>query len=192
VPRVASPAPFALLAATALLAAGCGNERTPVPDVSSPEAPQGRRTVDLPQDGITYGAPGNWRDVPRADPLVGGVRSRSATLAIWRYPRTQPLPDTTAELRRVRDLLVERVRTRDPSFALDGSELTRLGGERAIELTGTQTIAGRRVRVRSAHVFGEGAEVVLDGYAPPADFARVDETVFGPLLASFALRAPGT
>jgi hypothetical protein len=34
--------------------------------------------------------------------------------------------------------------------------------------------------------------VVLDGYAPPAHFARVDETVFGPLLASFALRAPGT
>jgi hypothetical protein len=193
-PRALTQAPPAVLAAAAAiaLAAGCGNERTPVPEVSAPEPPQGRRIVDLPQDGITYRAPGNWRDVARADPLVGGVQSRRGTLAIWRYPRTQPLPDTTVKLRRVRDLLVERVRARDPTFELARSRLTRRGGARAIELTGAQTVAGRRVQVHSAHVFGEGAEVVLDAYAPPADFARVDRTVFEPLLSSLELRAPGT
>lgn len=194
-PRALPQSPIALLAAAvavALPVAGCGNERTPVPEVAAPEPPRGQRAVDLPQDGIAYRAPGNWRDVPRADPLVGGVRSRSATLAIWRYPRTQPLPDTTPKLRRVRDLLIERVRARDPSFELARSRLTRRGGARAIELTGTQSVAGRRVQVRSAHVFGEGAEVVLDAYAPPGAFAEVDRTVFEPLLSSFELRTPGT
>jgi hypothetical protein len=191
-PRAVSQALAAPLAVAAALAAGCGAERTPVPAVSAPEAPRGERVVDLPQDGLRFRVPGNWSDVPRADPLVAGVRSRSATLAVWRYPRSEPLPDSSADLRRVRDLLVERVRARDPSFELDEARLTRRGGARAIELTGTQAIAGRRVQVRSAHVFGEGAEVVLDGYAPPADFAEVDEAVFAPLLASLELRPPGT
>ena len=61
---------------------------------------------------------------------------------------------------------------------------------RAIELTGTQTVAGFTYDVRSAHLFREGAEVVVDAYAPPADFPRVDRTVFEPALRSLKLSSP--
>lgn len=176
--------------AAALVLGACGAERTPVPDVATPLDPQGTRVARLPAAGVSFTAPANWAVVPRRDPLSGGIESRRATLAVWRYPRQEPLPRGAAELRRVRGLLVERVKTRDPSFRLGESRVTRRGGAPAIELTGAQTIAGRPVRVRSAHVFTRAAEVVLDAYAAPQHFDRVDAAVFEPALASLALGPP--
>lgn len=175
-----------------LLLTGCGNERTPVPDVGTPVDPVNRRPVVLEPAGVSFEAPGNWQDTEARGPLVGGIESGPAIIAVWRYPRAEPLPRTRAELDRVRELLVERVRARDPSFSLAGSRLTRRAGSPAIELTGRQTIDGRRVEVRSAHVFAGGAEIVVDAYAPPADFERLDPTVFRPVLASLRLRAPAS
>jgi hypothetical protein len=40
-------------------------------------------------------------------------------------------------------------------------------------------------------VYAHGAELVLDAYAPPAEFARVDRTVFRPLLRSLTVKPPG-
>ncbi len=183
----------ALAGVSALLLAGCGNERTPVPDVATPLDPVNRREVVLEAAGISFQAPGNWYDTdPPRGALVGGVESGPAVVAVWRYPRAEPLPKTRAQLARVRDLLVERVRERDPSFELASARLTRRAGARAIELTGEQTIEGRRVRIRSAHVFSRGAEIVIDAYAPPADFDRLDASVFRPALATLRLRAPAS
>ena len=180
-----------LVLLTALLLAACGNDRTPVPDVTTPAAPRGERAVELAQAGVSFTAPANWSAIEPSDPLAGGIESRHASLAVWRYPRTEPLPARAAELRRVEDLLVERVRTRDASFELERSRTTRVAGAPAIELTGTETIAGRRLQVRSSHVFFATAEIVLDAFAPPEDFARVDRTVFAPVLDSLALAVPG-
>jgi hypothetical protein len=44
--------------------------------------------------------------------------------------------------------------------------------------------------VRSTHLFDRGTEIVIDAYAPPGDFARVDRSVFQPLIRSVRLRAP--
>jgi hypothetical protein len=85
---------------------------------------------------------------------------------------------------------VARVEARDPSFSLDRSRVTRRGGAAAVELTGRQTIDGRPVRVRSSHVYFEGAEIVLDAYASPGDFPRVDAAVFEPALRSLTLSPP--
>ena len=63
---------------------------------------------------------------------------------------------------------------------------------RGIEVLATESVNGQARRVRSTHLFDRGAEIVIDAYAPPADFARVDATVFEPLLRSFQLRAPGS
>jgi hypothetical protein len=179
-----------LALAAALSLAACGNARTPVPDVTVPAAPRGERAVALEQAGVRFTAPANWAAIDPHDPLVGGIESSRASLAVWRYPRTEPLPADAAALRRVQGLLVERARARDGTFALTRARTVRLAGARAIELTGTETIGGRRLRVRSSHVFFATAEIVLDAFAPPADFPRVDRTVFRPALASLRLTAP--
>ena len=44
--------------------------------------------------------------------------------------------------------------------------------------------------MRSLHAYGHGDEVVLDAFAPPKDFARVDEQTFAPVARS--LRLPST
>ena len=44
--------------------------------------------------------------------------------------------------------------------------------------------------MRSLHAYGHGLEVVLDAFAPPRDFARVDEQTFGPMARSLRLIAP--
>ena len=121
---------------------------------------------------------------------MGGIRSKTATLAVWRYPRTEPLPKTQPELERVRDLLVERVKARDPKFQLQSTSLDDRAGAKAIEIVGRQTIAGLPFGVRSTHLFTNGSEVVLDAYAPPEDFPRVDKTVFVPVLDTVKVGAP--
>lgn len=181
------------LAAIGLLAAllaGCGETRTRPLDVEHADAPIGSRPVSLPGAGVTFTAPQNWRDVAAAPPLAGGIRSKTATVAVWRYPRTEPLPRRAAALRAARTRLVERVRQRNPTFAVASSQVRRRGGAPAVELTGRQTIGALPYEVRSSHLFKAGAEVVVDAYAPPGDFARVDRTVFKPLLASLKVAKP--
>ena len=175
----------ALLASAAL--AGCGNDRTAPPDVDTPQDPAGTRSVRLEEAGIRFRAPGNWPDLPLEEPRVGGVRSGRATVAIWRYARDEELPGTRAELERARELLLDRVRERDESYESERARIVRRGGAPGVELLGRQTIAGSPARSRSAHLFARGREYVIDAYAPPADFERLDEQVFLPLLRSLRI-----
>ena len=185
--------PLLLLAALlACVPAGCGNERTKPPETQAPDPPAGERTDRYPKAGITFRAPANWPQLQEQGLRVGGIQSKRATLAIWRYPRAEPLPDTDAELKEVERLLIERVKRRDPAFTLTKSTRLRRGGARAIELVGRQTAAGLPYGVRSSHVFFADHEIVFDGYAPPQFFERVDETVFVPLLESLKLRRPSS
>lgn len=170
--------------------AGCGNARTQAPDIQHADAPAGERGVEYGSAGVTFTAPKNWQDLPASGPLVGGVRSKTATVAVWRYPRSEPLPEGKTALEEARGLLEARVKQRNPTFQVRESAVRRRGGAPAIELLGSQTVAGLPVDVRSAHVFKAGAEVIVDAYAPPGDFARVDATVFEPLLRSLEVTAP--
>lgn len=175
----------AALAAAALLA-GCGNERTPAPDVVTPAAPRGSKQVLT--DGARFKAPFNWSELGRVGRRTGGIQSNTATMAVWLYRRAEPLPEGRAALEEAKDLLVERVRRRDPSFELRSAEVVRRAGAPGVELVGRQTIGGLPFVVRSVHLFERGAEVVLDAYARPQDFERVDATVFRPALDSLRLR----
>lgn len=177
-----------LIAAAAL--AGCGNARTRPPDIEHPDAPYRSRAYDYQVAGVAFEAPENWQSLPADGPLIGGIRNKTGTVAIWRYPRTEPLPADRRALKEVRGLLEARVKLRNPTFRIRESRLRRRGGARGIELVGSQTIAGLPYEVRSSHLFKAGAEVVVDAYAPPADFARVDRTIFKPLLRSLEVTAP--
>ena len=180
--------PLLLLAALlACIGAGCGNDRTKPPETQAPDPPAGERTDRYPKAGLAFTSPANWPQLGAQGLRVGGIQNKRATLAIWRYPRSEPLPDSEAELKEVERLLIERVKRRDPTFVLERSTRRRRGGARAIELVGRQKAAGLPYGVRSSHVFFDGHEIVFDGYAPPEFFARVDEGVFVPLLDSLEL-----
>ncbi len=161
-----------------LVLTGCGEARKPAPQVAHADPPRGFRESTV--TGVSFRRPANWGDLEPVPPLAGGVRSKTATVAVWRYPRTEPLPRGAEALAAAETALVERARQRNPTFAVRTSAVKGRG----VELTGRQTVAGFTVDVRSLHLFADGTEVVVDAYAPPADFARVDRTVFTPLLAS--------
>jgi hypothetical protein len=178
------------IAATAVLV-GCGNDRTSPPDIGRVPAPAAFRDAKFAKQGVFFRAPTNWRIVDgSAQNQVATVAIGDAQIAIWRYPRTEPLPETGDQLAAARDALVAQVKNRDATFRLKSSRLVLKPGLRAVELVGSATNQGRRRRVRSLHAYGEGAEVVVDAFAPPKLFSRVDEQTFGPVARSLRLRKP--
>lgn len=173
--------------------AGCGNEQTPVPDLSLVPAPKGFREAPFDEQGVRFRAPTNWRVIPGESPHVATVAIGSAQVAVWRYPRAEPLPETRAQLDAARDALVAQIESRDPTFKLTSTRLVLKPGLRAVEVVGVGTnLTNRSVQrsMRSLHAYGRGAEVVMDAFAPPKDFARIDGQTFGPMARSLKLRAP--
>jgi len=179
-----------LAAVLALLLAGCGAERLPVPDPARPAPPVGTRGAAFPQAGLRFQAPGGWAFEAGRPPLIATMVSGTATIAVWRYPRTEPLPDTAEQLEAARRQLEQAVRIRDPGFEQRRSRTLEIDGAPAVQITGTTTIAGRRRVVRSTHVYAKEAEVVVDEYAAEPDFGTVDRSAFRPLLRSLKIDPP--
>jgi len=178
--------------AAAVLVSGCGNQQSQPPDVSIPVAPVGTTPAAFDAQGVRFATPGDWHVRQGDAPLVATVQSGTASIAVWRYPRTEALPRTSAQLAQARDLLLQAARARDQTFKEAGTAITRLDGHPAIQVRGTETISGQARTVRSTHVYAFGAEVVVDAFAPPDVFGRVDSAVFRPLLRSLRLRSPGS
>jgi hypothetical protein len=179
---------IAIAAAVAL--AGCGNDRTAPPDIGGIPAPKAFRDATFVRDGVSFRAPTNWRIVEGTAPQVATVAVGDAQIAVWRYPRSEPLPETRDQLEAARVALLAQVRNRDATFRLRSSRLVMKDGLRAVELVASVTNQGQRRRVRSLHAYGKGAEVVVDAFAPPKVFRRVDDQTFGPVTRSLKLRAP--
>jgi hypothetical protein len=173
--------------AAAVALAGCGNSRTAPPDVGRIPAPNGFRDLRYPSAGIALRAPSNWHEVQGNGDQVSTLAAGDAQIAIWRYRRTEPLPLDRAQLKAAKEALVAQVRSRDATFELTSSRLVIKPGTRAVELIGQGTNQGQRRTVRSLHAYGRGYEVVVDAFAPPAAFARVDEETFGPVTRSLRL-----
>jgi hypothetical protein len=190
------PRPRIALAAAALVAAGlagCGNNRTPTPDVGFIAAPKGFRAARYPAQGLQFRAPTNWLITRGEGPHVATVAMGEAQVGVWRYPRTEPLPETRDQLRAARDAVVKQIEARDPTFKLTSTRLVRKKGIRAVEIVGLGTnLTNARAHrsVRSLHAYGRGAEVVIDAFAPTKEFPRVDKQTFGPMTRSLKLRAP--
>jgi hypothetical protein len=181
---------LAALACPALVLAGCGNSRTPVPNIVVPAKPNGNQTMSYPAAGVSFRAPRNWTVTPGKElPLVATVTSGHVQVALWRYPRKEPLPATAAALEQARSLLVKAAHDRSNRLRVLKSKVVTVNGAHAIELNATERVAGAARRVRSVHVFAHGAEFVLDEYAPLSFFRTVDHQVFSPLKRSLKLVA---
>ncbi|MGI9099530.1 MAG: lipoprotein [Solirubrobacteraceae bacterium] len=176
----------------AVVLAGCGNAQTPPPDIGRIPAPASFRDAIFAEQGVFFRAPTNWRIVPGDAPQVATVAVGNAQIGVWRYPRSEPLPETRDQLKAARQALVAQVRSRDPTFRLTSSRLVMKPGLRGVLLVGSATNQGQRRRVRSLHAYGRGAEVVVDAFAPPKMFPRVDKQTFAPVARSLKLRMPRT
>ena len=64
--------------------AGCGNSRTPLPNLITPAQPQGTRSLTYPHSGIEFTAPVNWTVSTGRAPMVATVTSGAAIVAVWR------------------------------------------------------------------------------------------------------------
>jgi len=174
----------------AIVLGGCGNSRTPAPPTGLISAPNAFRDLTYPAAGVSVKAPANWREVRGQDPQLATIAIGDAQIALWRYPRTEPLPESRSQLHAARQALVAQIESRDPTFELTSSRLVVKRGLRAVEIVGQATNQGQRRSVRSLHAYGHGAEVVLDAFAPPKDFPRVDKETFASVARSLRLRKP--
>jgi hypothetical protein len=179
-----------LAVVAAVLSAGCGRDRLEPPDPARPASALNEVELEYPQAGLRFQAPDDLTFDRGREPLVTSTASGSASIAIWRYPRTEPLPRDPAALDDAERTLVDAVKTRDPSFRLDGVERVRVDGARGLEVLGTQQVQGRERRVRSTHVYAKGAEFVIDTYSAPQDFEKADDAIFRPLVESLKIDPP--
>lgn len=190
-PRLAVALPTAALVAAAV-PAGCGNERTPAPRVPPPAPPVGKRTVRLASVGVAFQRPANWTFAIGSSPQVAMLGSGRAAVVLWRYPRAEPLPKTSGSLDRARRALIAAATARDRSLRVVASRVVTVDGARGVELVAHERLRSRPREVRSTHLYAHGAELVIDAYAPQEEFARVDRTVFRPLLRSLRVAPAGT
>ena len=173
-----------------LVLAGCGSKKKTPPSTTQVQTGNGTVTVAVPEAGVSFKAPGAWRRQKGKPPLVYAVQTGQATLALWRYPRTEQLPVTHKALQAAKEALVAQIRKRDPTFKVTKAKLLHVGPKRAVQVLGTGAIAGNRRTIRSTHIYTEKAEFVVDAYAPPTVFDRVDAQVFAPVLDSLQIAKP--
>lgn len=180
-------APLALLAAAL---AGCGNQRAKPPTVTGVAPAYGFIPVSLPQQGLSFERPRQWRYAAGTPPLLATMTSGLVTIAVWRYPRSEPLPRTQAQLDAARDALVAAAKARDPSFRVIKAKGTRAAHQPAVVIVADETVAGQPRRVRSTHVYAVGAEYVVDAYAPPEQYAQVEDPIFRRVVRTLRVSRP--
>src|SRR5437588_10896495 len=127
--------------ACAAVVSGCGDRRTPPPDLNRPANPVSFTRAIFPSAGVVFQGPTNWLLTHGYPPEVATLHDGQAIVAIWRYPRTQPLPASPTDVRADIPALLRVVRARDRTFALLSASATTLDRHAAIEVKGFETIA---------------------------------------------------
>lgn len=183
-----------LIAITLGALGGCGDSRTAPPSFARFLTPTGVTSASFLSGSLRLQAPANWATQIGVPPLVVTYASGPAVIAIWRYPReeSQALPHDAAALGRARSALIRAAGARDPTLRVISSAVIEHGGVYGVELDALETVRGHVRRVRSAHVYQRGAELVIDEYAPASQFHAVDRAVFSPLLHSVHLGRMGS
>lgn len=172
-------APALVLAAVlALPLGGCGNEPTAPPPITTPDLETALVPIRLDEHDWVFLRPESWRFVPGATPLVGTMSSGLTTIALWRYERSEPLPETPEELEVAKDALVAAAQARDPTLRVILAKGTRAARSPAVVIVADETVAGQPRRVRSTHIYANASEYVVDAFAPPEQYEQVEDPIF--------------
>jgi hypothetical protein len=183
----------ALAALTLTLAgalAGCGNEPSEPPVVTTPREAFGWVDYGVPDQGVTFQRPTAWRITPGNPPLLATISSGLATISVWRYPRNESLPTTPEELEVAKDALVAAALAKDPSFKVIKAKGTRAAHHPAVVIIADETVSGQPRRVRSTHIYAASSEVVIDAFAPADQYAKVEDGIIIPLVRTFKITTP--
>ena len=183
-------AALAFLAVLVLPVAGCGNEPTAAPVVTTPQPAEGWVAYDAPEQGVSFERPASWRLTQGSPPLLATLSSGQVTISVWRYPRNEALPETLEELTVAKDALVAAAQARDPSFRVIKAKGTRAAGRPAVVIIADETVAGQPRRVRSTHIYDASSEVVIDAFAPADQYAEVEEPIIIEMVRSFVITEP--
>jgi hypothetical protein len=182
------------LAAAATLAgavvAGCGDSPAKPRDVSRTTGASGWTRVSLAKDGVSFERPNEWQYATGGAPLLATMTSGAATIAVWRYPRTETLPATPGELKAARDALLDAAKVRDSTFKPIKAKGTRAAHKPAVVIVAKETVAGQPRKVRSTHIYAYGGEVVVDAFAPPGMFGRLETPIFRRVVRSVQVSRP--
>jgi hypothetical protein len=165
-----------------LVAGGCGNTPVALPDLGRTAFPAKLRAFAAPGGDVTFSYPQNWALIPRDPPGVATVASGGASITVWAY-RAVAVVKTISEVTRARDRLLASLK-RDPSFTVLGASVYPLFRVPAVEIDGRTEIGGRRLGVRSVHVYRGSGEYVVDMLADPTAFNAANIEVLQPLLLS--------
>ena len=175
--------PLALALLVVLSVAACGNEKTQISKlVAEPSART--QELDYPDFGMTLELPRNLSVLPAERPGVFRAAIGEAVVSGFAYRRREQLPRNERELEQALKRLERAAEERSRSFELASSRTTEVGGARAVELLGEQTISQGRLRTRSLHVYKGSAEYVVELLAPSRDFERFDGAIFGVIRRS--------
>lgn len=185
--RPSAIAPVLALVGAVMSLAGCATTRPYVPDLAKVTPASGFRTISYPGAGVALEAPRDWTVSAQRSPLVMVATSGPATVALWRYRTSLPLPVGPAALGQEERALVAAARARQPALRVVRSAVVQVEGRGAVELDTLQTLDGQPRRLRSMHIYLPGAELVLEEYAPPSLFHSVDHAVFSPVKRSLRL-----
>lgn len=176
--------------AVAALASGCGNDPAEPPTVTTPSEAFGWLDLAMPTQGVKFQRPSAWRYTQGEPPLLGTISSGLVTISVWRYPREESLPESLEELTVATDALVAAARVRDPSFEVIKAKGTRAAHRPAVVIIGDETVDGQPRRVRSTHIYTDGAEFVIDAFAPADQFAQVEEPIVVEMIRTFEFFEP--
>ena len=160
-----------------LAPAGCGNERSPAPELSAEPAAEETQALDYPAVGLRLELPRNFTVQETERPGVFRATFGPASVSAYAYRRREEVPGNEKELQNAAERLEKATQERSSSFELSRSHTLEVDGARAIELIGRQTISQSRLRTRSLHIFKGKAEYVIELLAPPDEFERLDESV---------------
>ena len=186
--------PRALASLTALALAAtlvaCGNDKTSAPDVGNIPAPKDFRAVTYRDAGVVVKVPTNWRVIDGDAPQIATVAAGDGQIALWRFPRKEPLPETAIQLDAARQALIAQVMKRDPTFKLTSSRIVSKPKLKAVEIVGVGTNQGLKRSQRSLHAYAYGGEIVVDGFTPVKQFSRVDEQTLAKVTRSLKVTKP--
>jgi hypothetical protein len=166
--------------------AACGNKPVAVPDLGRTALPGPARSFAGTGGDVSFSYPGNWALISRDPPGVATVASGGASITVWAYRAVSKVGSLQAAAA-ARARLLASLRRRDPSFTPVRASQYRLLHDPAVEIDGMTEIGGRKLGVRSVHIYRGGAEYVVDMLADPAVFSAANSEVMQPLLVSLRI-----